>query len=204
MQIDRYLNNSRRAWTQLRRAIALVWHSNPRLMLISTALVVVQSIFPVLTLYLMKLVIDVLVNGLATPVFDGSKVFAQVLPFIVATGLVTLFAAGVRTLASLVNEAQIQIVTAYIYEKIHAKSIELDMAYYENSEYHDTLHRAQQQASFRPARIVNDLTRIAQSGLSLLSIVGLLVSFNWVLTVLLFCAAVPGFVLRIRLSQYTR
>jgi len=41
---------------------------------------------------------------------------------------------------------------------IHAKSIAVDFEYYEDSRYYAALHRAQQEASYRPTCIVNDLT----------------------------------------------
>jgi ATP-binding cassette subfamily B protein len=51
------------------------------------------------------------------------------------------------TLARLVREAQAQAVTDHTHDLLHAKSIAVDLAYYENSRYYDALHRAQQEAS---------------------------------------------------------
>ena len=50
-----------------------------------------------------------------------------------------------------------QVVTDHVSDIIHSKSIAVDLEYYENSRYYDTLHRAQQEAPYRPMRIVNDL-----------------------------------------------
>jgi ATP-binding cassette subfamily B protein len=53
-----------------------------------------------------------------------------------------------------------------MHDILHAKSIEVDLEYYENSQYLDTLHRAQQEAPFRPTRIVHGLLQTGQSGIS--------------------------------------
>ena len=50
-----------------------------------------------------------------------------------------------------------QVVTDHVSDVIHSKSIAVDLEYYENSAYYDTLHRAQQEAPYRPMRIVTDL-----------------------------------------------
>jgi ATP-binding cassette subfamily B protein len=80
---------------------------------------------------------------------------------------------------------------------IHAQSIAVDLEYYEDSSYYDTLHLAQQEAPYRPTQIINSLIQVAQNGISLLGIAGLLLSFNWVLGLVLFCAGVPGVVVRL-------
>ena len=49
--------------------------------------------------------------------------------------------------------------------RVHAKSVELDLGYYENSHYHDALQRAQEDAAFRPTRILNGLVHVGQSGI---------------------------------------
>jgi ATP-binding cassette subfamily B protein len=76
---------------------------------------------------------------------------------------------------------------------LHSKSIEMDLEFYENTEYHDTLRRAQQEAPYRPVRIVNSLLQVTQSGLSLLVIgVFLMFTLHWAIFVALLLAAVPG------------
>ena len=96
-------------------------------------------------------------------------------------GAVTLFAALIRSIAGLVSEAQSQVVTDHMNDVLHAKSIEVDLEYYESSRYYDTLHRAQREAPFRPTHIVNGLVQIGQNGISLLAMAGLLFSFHWII-----------------------
>ena len=52
--------------------------------------------------------------------------------------------------ASLATEAQSQAVTDHMFGVLHRKSIDVDLAYYEDPRYHDTLHRAQLEALIGP------------------------------------------------------
>ena len=84
---------------------------------------------------------------------------------------------------------------------LHAKSIEVDLEYYESARYYDTLHRAQREAPFRPTHIVNGLAQIGQNGISLLAMVGLLFSFHWIVAAILFAAVIPGVAVRLRYAD---
>ena len=87
-----------------------------------------------------------------------------------------------------------------MYDVLHAKSVEVDLEYYENPQYFDTLHRAQQEGPFRPTHIVNGLAQLGQNGISLIAMAGLLLSFHWGVAVVLFIAVIPGILVRIRYS----
>jgi ATP-binding cassette subfamily B protein len=165
----------------------------------SLALLVVQGTLPLLSLYLMKLVVDAVTTGLAAP--DKGVAFGQVALLIGLMGAVTLVGALCRSIAGLVSEAQAQVVTDHISDILHAKSIEVDLEYYESAQYYDTLHRAQQEAPYRPTRIVNGLAQVGQSGVSLLAMAGLLFSFHWGIAAILFAAVVPGVLVRLRYAN---
>ena len=117
------------------------------------------------------------------------------------SGLVSFFNAACNALAELVNGVQAQIVTDHMYDVLHAKSLEVDLEYYENAKYYDTLHRAQQEAPYRPTRIVNGLLRVGQNGVSLIAIAGLLVASHWAIIAILIAAAIPGVLVRLYYAE---
>jgi len=119
---------------------------------------------------------------------------------IVLMGAVTLFTALIRSIAGLVSEAQSQVITDHMNDILHAKSIEVDLQYYESARYYDTLHRAQREAPFRPTHIVNGLVQIGQNGISLLAMAALLFSFHWMIAAILFVTVIPGIVVRLKYS----
>ena len=182
-------------------ALRLVWQSAPGWTMASLALLVVQGALPLVSLYLMKLVVDAVTTALETP--DKGAAFEQAALLIGLMGGVALVGAVARSIAGLVSEAQGQVVTDHMSDLLHAKSIEVDLEYYESAQYYDKLHRAQREAPYRPVRIVNGLVRVAQSGISLLAMAGLLFSFHWGIAAILFVAAIPGLFVRLRYAGQT-
>ena len=84
---------------------------------------------------------------------------------------------------------------------IHTKSVAADLEYYENSRYYDVLHRAQQEAPYRPSRIVGDLVLLGQSVVTLVAVLGLIMSLHWTLGLIIVVAAIPGAIVRTRYSN---
>ncbi len=196
MRIDGSARPKNKRSLLLGRALRLVWQSGPGWTIASVLLLTVQGTLPLLTLYLMKLVIDAVATGLTAP--DKGEVFWQAALWIGLMGAVTLLGALCSSIADLVSEAQGQVVADRMYDTLHSKSIEVDLEYYENPQYYDTLHRAQQEAPFRPTRIINGLVAVGQSGISLLAMAALLVSFHWAVAAILFAAVVPGILVRLK------
>lgn len=174
-----------------------MWEAAPAWTAASLVLLVLQSLLPLASLYLMKLVVDAVTLSLQTHNPD----MTTVLRLIAGLGGVTLLGTVCGSLAALVGETQGQIVTDHVQSVIHTKSVQVDLAYYESSKYYDTLHRAQQEAAYRPVHIVNGLIQVGQSGLSLLALMGLLVSLHWAIAAVLVVAAVPGALVRALYSQ---
>ena len=183
------------AVSRMLRAVRLVWTSSASWTSASTALIVVQSILPLIQLYLLKLIVDSVAHQLGAGEATAFPRIAWLLAFAAATALL---AAVCRSIAGLVAEGQARAVSDHLHELVHTRATEIDLEYNESARYHDTLHRAQQEGAYRPTRIVNGLVQVAQSSLALLLMAGVLVSFHWATAIVLFAAAVPGVLLRLR------
>ena len=184
---------------RLGRALRLVWRAAPGWTLANLALVLVQGTLPLAALYVMKRILDAVAAAVAAP---GRPDLTQaVWLWILVAGGVALVIAFTRLLGEYVTEAQSLQVTDSVAEVLHAQSIAVDLAYYEDPAYYDTLHRAQGEAPYRPARIVSGLVQIAQNGLALAGIAAWLVSFNWVLAAVLLLAVLPGAFARLVYSR---
>jgi len=181
---------------QLVRAMRFVWQSAKGWTIVNGILTVAQGVLPLLPLYLMKLMVDAVAVGLAAP--DKKAAFRHVLLLVVLMGAATLVTFLFRLVAGLVSEWQAFMVTDRMNDLLLAKSIEVDLEYYESARYYDTLHRAQREAPSRPMSIVNGLAQIGQNGISLLAIAGLLLSFHWVIATILISAVISGTAVRLR------
>jgi ATP-binding cassette subfamily B protein len=193
------LQNRIQTTLHLGRAMHLVWQTAPNWTLVNGGLVVVQGILPLAALYLMKRIVDAVTESIASA--DKIIAFQHVAIWILLAGSTALFAALVRSIGEYASEAQGAQVTDAVADILHAQSIVMDLEYYEDPNYYDTLHRAQREAPFRPMRIVTELIQAAQNGISLLGIIGLLFSFNWLLALVLFLAALPGAFVRLSYSR---
>jgi ATP-binding cassette subfamily B protein len=178
------------------RALCFVWQSAKGWTIANGVLMAIQGVLPLLPLYLMKLMVDAVTAGLAAP--DKWVAFKHVLLLGGLMGAVILFTSLIGLIAGLISEWQAYIVTDHMNDVLLAKSIEVDLEYYESARYYDTLHRAQREAPSRPLSIVRGLAQIGQNGISLLAIGTLLLSFHWIIAIILFTAAISGTAVRLR------
>jgi ATP-binding cassette, subfamily B, bacterial len=180
-------------------AFKLVWQSSPRWMIARAITLLLQGILPLVSLFLLKLVIDQV--ALSTAATDKTAVFQHALLLLLLLGGVMLLSSAVASIAELVNTAQTQRVTDFMQNLLLEKSVAADLEYYENAQYYDTLQRAQQEAPFRPNQILNRVALILQNGISLVGILGLLVSLYWGLAAILLVAAFPALLVRLKFSK---
>ena len=183
---------------RLDRAVGFVWRAGPGWAMASLSLVIAQGALPLLALYLMKLIVDAVTFSVGAS--DKLAAFQHVAVLVGLAAAVALFKALCQMIASLVREGQALAVTDHMYDVLHSKSMEVDLEYYENPHYLDTLHRAQQEGPYRPTRVINGLVGLGQSSISLLAMAGLLLSFHWAVALVLFAAAIPGVLVRLKYS----
>lgn len=181
----------------LREGLALVWKSGRGWTVLQLALLVLQSCIPLVALYLTKMIVDVVAAAMA----GGAQQPGRVTLLIGLVGGVAVLTVVLRALSSVVTEGQALRLSDRVQDALHSKSVEVDLQFYERPDYHDTLHRAQREAPFRPMRIVSELAQVVQGGLSLLAVTGLLFSFHWLLVVALLVTALPGVVVKARFSN---
>ncbi len=188
-----------RRWVRLDRAIRLVWQAGPKWVVASGAVTVLQGFLPLAALYLMKLIVDAVSEAVGTA--DPAMAFKRLLFLVILAGCVALIQASLQAVSGIIQEGLSLTVGDRMYDMLHAKSVEVDLDYYENPRYFDTLHRAQREGAFRPAQIVNTLIGLGQSSVSLIAVSGLLLSFHWAVSLLLIAAAAPGIFVRIKFSR---
>ena len=193
------LRSSENLLPNLRWAFQFVWQSGPVLTVSSIVISVLESLVPLITLYFIKLMFDGVSSAINQP--NKMAAFIDVGYTIIWLAVLVLVERVLGILGNLNNAAQSHVVTDRIYGLLHSKSIAIDLEYYENSEYYDTLHRAQQEAPYRPTRILNALFGFGQSVISLVAIGGLLLTFHWSVPVLLVIAAIPGLLIRFRFAE---
>lgn len=176
----------------------LVWQSAPGWTLASGFLTLINGLLPLATLYLMKLIVDSVNAGAAS---SGEGDFGRVLILVALAGSIAVFTILSQSVSNVVNEAQSALISDHVQTLLDAKSVEVDLEYYENSEYYETLHRAQREASVRPMIVVNGLFQSGRSFISLTTMAALLLSFNWVAALIVAFAALPATLVQYKYSS---
>lgn len=205
MSILEASRNVLRTTFNVRRALRFVWTASRGWTIANTSLLVVQGLLPVASIYLLRLLVDAVVAAVAGPPAVGAVRY-DVFTVLLAAGAVMLLSGLTRTAGRVVSREQGRRVTDHMHSVIHHKAVAVDLEFYENAAYQDSLHRAQEEASFRPAIIVNALTGMAQNAISLVGVAWLLLAFSWPVLLILVAATVPGMLARLVYSrrQYIR
>ena len=193
------LNRIRPFLLTLRHALSFVWQSSPSLAVGSIVVRVIQGLLPLVVLYLTKLLIDAVTEGLKTPSAEAS--LTPITMILAGLAVVAVATAMLTVVASVISRIHAQVVTDHMHALLQAKSVEVDLEYYENARYQDTLHRAQQEAPYRPTSILNALLQFGQDAVSLLAMAGILWWLHWGLIPVLMLAAIPYFFVRLQQSN---
>lgn len=188
-----------KSWLLFKLALQYVWRSGPVWMIVRIVFLIVQGLMPLVTIYLSKLVVDAVAAGLAA--HDKGPALQDAVVLVLVAGAVALLSSLLGAVVGLVKDAQQSQFSDYMQEILLARSVDLDLEYYEKSGYYDTLHRAQQEGASRPLTIVDRLIQIAQSMISLGGIGALVISLHWQVGTILLVAAIPGVLVR---TKYAR
>lgn len=186
--------------TYLKTAFNIIWQSSKKYTVINLLIITIQSITPLISLYLTKKIIDNL--NLAFEANNLNNItFNSILLLIILIGIVSLIENFCGVFTNLTKEAHSQIITDYVQNILHQKSIEVDLEYYENHQYYDALHQVQSEAPVRPTMIFGTLIQFCLSAISLIAISFLLLSLHWGVIVLLLSVALPTLIVKLKYAD---
>jgi ATP-binding cassette subfamily B protein len=187
----------------LGRALRLVWEAAPGWTALNLVLLVLQGLLPLAALFLLREIIDAVEFAASeyTATSDLIASFQGVLVWLALAAGLGVLTALLRSLSEVTTQTQSMLVTDHVSDVLHAQSILVDLEYYENPGYHDTMHRAQAEAPYRPTSIVNHLVQFGQNGVRLAGLVGLFLSLSPLLGLVVLFAALPGAFVRVYYSR---
>jgi ATP-binding cassette subfamily B protein len=173
-------------------SLKLVWKSAPGWTFANIVLSVLRSVFPLLLIWLLKVVVDDITRAAASL----SQNYNLVWP--ISAVVVTWFLdEATSDFSGFVRKKQSMKLEIYMYGLLHSKAVKLDLINFERPEYFDCLTRASREAPWRPNSILNNLVSMLRGLLSLLLMTGLIFTLHWTLAVLLLVANIPGIWLRL-------
>jgi len=169
----------------LPRAFGLVWSVARPWTITWVVLLIVQGLLPAAAVYFTKLIVD----GLVSPERNPRALLILALFF----GGTLLSMEVVRSAINWVRTVQAELLQDHITSLIHEKSVTADLAFYEQSDYYDHLHRARVEARYRPVALLGNLGALLQNSITLVAMGALLIPLGPWLALALLLSTLPAF-----------
>ena len=178
-----------------RRAVSLVWTTNPRLTLSIAALTAAAGVLPAAIAWVGARIVDAVVNAVAST-HDP----AAALRLVVVEGLLVAALAAAQRLLSLCQSLLRAQLGPRGNVRLLEKALTLELAHFEDADFYDKLTRARREASSRPLSLVMRTFGLAQNAVSIASFAVLLAHFSpWAVAVLI-VAGLPAFLAEAKFS----
>ncbi len=159
-------------------------------------LLAVLGVLPAAAALLTQRTVDAVTNALSSG--KGESALGQIL---VPAGLLAAVMLLIELLSGLlkwVRENNAERIKDEIQSLIHDQSARLDLAFYDNADYYDRLHRAREEASYRPARLVEGLGGLIESAVTLIAMAVVLWRFGALFPAVLVLSTLPALFVVVR------
>ena len=173
----------------LPRTLSLVWQSNRKWTAAWIVVLIGQGILPAVLVWCVKALVDSFVEASRVP--SGIDRLQPLLFYAGLVGASLLLTELLHRLGNYVRTAQSELLKDHVSDLIQRKSAEVDYGFYEMPEYHDHLHRARSDASYRPIELLENLGGLLQGAVTMLALLAVLLPYGWWLPLSLFAATVP-------------
>ena len=182
----------------LPRAAALVWSASRGWTLAWMALLLLQGLLPAGVVYLTRELVDSLVAAAGAP---GDWARATTAITVAALmGAALLAGELLHSTSDWVRNVQAKRAEDHINGLVHAKSTSVDLAFYETPDYHDHLHRARAEASYRPVALLENAGALIQNAITLLAMGAVLLPYGLWIPLALFVSTLPALVVVVRFA----
>ncbi len=170
--------------------LRLVWQAAKGWTIAWGVLLFLQGIIPAAQIYLTRVTVNHLSGALAgqTP----ADAVARAWPPVAMIALLWLAGQVAASLNAWVRTAQAELVQDRIHSLIHRQALALDVAFYDNPESYDLLHRARVDALSQPIALLESMGTLLQNGVTLVVLAVMLTGYAWWLPLLLVGSALPG------------
>ncbi|MDQ6830174.1 MAG: ABC transporter ATP-binding protein/permease [Gemmatimonadota bacterium] len=180
----------------LRRGMALAWAASPQSLIRYSALGILSSAMPPISVYLGALLVNKIAQAHAQHL-----TFRDMLPIVLGLWI----AAGVqRAIGAYMGYGRnlfVRRVQLEAERRLLAKASKLDVGHFDNSDWHDRLARAKRDVSWRPGDLTWSVLGLSGNIVTIILMTSLLASLHWLLVVLALAAALLSLALERRVTS---
>lgn len=179
------------------RTLRLVWSIEPGKTVVVILLVVAETALLFVSLYVLKMLVDVVSNFELESLEYRKRIVEQV----ILAGSASVLHGIVNSFSAYFSDLQSTIISEKIDDRIHRHTVGLDMAYYENPEYFNTLKLAKEAGGSRPNAIIMGLINVISGVLKISATAMIIVTIDWRLLPALLAFILPMLAVRIYFSE---
>ncbi len=192
-------NRVKEVGAQLRigRTIGLLWSLSKQMTFLLVFMVILETVTLYASLYAIKILIDFVTASSGNMTLNVDRIVMQ----LIISASLTVAYHIVKAISAYVTERQAATVSELINDKIHEKTISIELSFYEQPAYFDVLQRARNAGTERPSALIVAVLDTAKQTLSLLAIASIIVHIDWALLPLLVLFVIPTLFLRIYFSD---
>ncbi len=186
--------------TLTRQTAAIVWEASGFWSMLNLLLLFIRGVLPVASVYIIRELINSMI-----PIINAGGNWETIKPtvlWIVLLGAVLLLTRVLSSILNWVRTVESEFVQDYIKRLIHDKTAELDLAFFENPEFYDCLHRASIDAVNRPVALLQGIGNIIQHSITLLAMAVVLANYGLWIPVILILSAIPASYVVFRYARF--
>ena len=194
---DIFIKNALLKFKSIRSNFRLIAENSKKEILSNSLITILQGIMPFVIIVCIKLLVD-LISG-STTHSDSNRIQFWIL--LSVTALIFLLNGILSEIRGFFSEKLTQSVTKNIYNKLHETHLKLDLSHYENAKEQNAMHRAVQEATYRPVKIIGDYLTLIRSIAAGLFLISIFVSIKWYLVLILMISTIPGILHKVNFAR---
>lgn len=191
---SRFRNSKLKLWS-VKENFKMISENSKRIIFSNALITILQGVLPFVIIVCIKLLVDWLSGT------SGAASSRQFVVLLIFTALVFLLNGVLTEIRALFSEKLSQSVARNIYAKLHRKHTQIDLSHYENATQQNAMHRAVQEASYRPVKIINDFLTLLRSVAAGIFLISIFISIKWYLVLVLVFATIPGVIHKVRYAR---
>lgn len=181
-----------------KQLLGLLWTIDKWLFIGSLISVSIPAIIPFVNAYIYKLIIDLIIVGLSHP-FNFSQLY-----LLIAIRVATLFIQDAAFSAQTYFEMLLWTkFPVHLYQMVLSKLSTLDLQYFEDSSFKDTLEKIRDTYTWKPLNMLSSLFYGFQSSLQFTIALVAIATLNWALVFLVLFVSIPIFISQTSYAKVT-
>jgi ATP-binding cassette subfamily B protein len=189
-KLNSRLSTAKTRISYLPQSFRLIWSASKNWTIAWFILLVFQGILPGSVVYLTKLVVNSLTQAIKLG-YSEESIKLILFPGALMVGAL-ICTELLQGLSSWVRSVQSELLQDYTAGLIHQKSISVDLAFYELSEYYDKQERARYEASSRSLALLDNTGSLTQNSITLIAIAAIVIPYALWLPFALILAMLPA------------